>query len=72
MYGLTVAAHITYILLRIILSTVSFNIFYLQYKVYGDQFCGLVVTGLEAVTYDLSVFLIIFELGEQTNTKWNT
>ena len=72
MYGLTVAAHITYILLHIILSTVSFNIFYLQYKVYGDQFCGLVVTGLEAVTYDLSVFLIIFELGEQTNTKWNT
>ena len=45
------------------------NIFYLQYEAYGDQFCGLTVTGLCTITFDFSVYSCYFELGEQTNTK---
>ena len=48
--------HITYILLHIVWSIVILDIFYLNYEVYDDQFCGLEVTSIDPVTFKLYVY----------------
>ena len=66
------AYYIDYILLHIVWSVASLNIFYLRCKVSGGKCCGLVVTVIDPVNDDLSVFCCYFELHEQNNIKLNT
>ena len=63
--------HTTYILLQIVWSIVSLDIFYLWYEVTGGKYCGMEVTSIDPWNYNLSVYNFVFELYEQNNTKLN-